>query len=164
MTFFSSFPPLGSFLFSFLVSFLSKGFANSTPGLAGAGVVGLGDASRLALRGVEAGLEENLELILPSHELRRAPVDAALMSLRGPLMPVTPVLVPSPLRRLIKMGRLVWALEGSASGVAAWAGDGWRAVAVGVMLVVFGSVVSVGLGVNAALPVVGGTTATGGGV
>jgi hypothetical protein len=70
MTFFSSFPPLGSGLFSFL----SKGFANSTPGLAGVGVVGLGDASRLALRGVEAGLEENLELRLLIQLLRLPPL------------------------------------------------------------------------------------------
>jgi hypothetical protein len=156
MTFFSSFPPLGSGLFSFLFSFLSKGFPNSTPGLAGVRVVGLGDASRLALRGVEAGLEENLELILPSHELRRPPVDAAFISSRGPLVPVAPALVPSPLRRLVRTGRLVWVLEGSAREVAAWAGDASGAMAVAVMLTVFGSTASVVVGV-------GGTIATGGG-
>jgi hypothetical protein len=170
MTFFSSFPPLGSGLFSFLFSLFSKGFANSTPELAGVGDVGFGGASRLELRGVEAGLEENLELILPSHELRRPPAEAAFISLRGPLVPVAPVLVPSPLRRLVRRGRLLWALEGSAEGVTASAGDEFVVVAVVVAVVVmladFGSGTSVVVGVNAAFPAtaVGGTAATGVGV
>lgn len=119
MTFFSSLPALGSGLFSFL----SKGFANSTPGLAGVGVVGLGDASRLALRGVEAGLEENLELIFEIQLERRPLLAWFLTSLSGPLaiapgaLGIPPVL--SALRRFVNAGRFVLDLEGSAAGAVA---------------------------------------------
>lgn len=125
--------------------------------------MGLGDESRLELRGVEAGLEENLELMLPSHELRRPPAEAAFISLRGPLVPVAPVFVPSPLRRLVRRGRLLWALDGSAEGLAASAGDALGFVAVVVSLADFGSGISVVVAVNAAFPVVGsgGTVAPG---
>jgi hypothetical protein len=166
--FFSSFPALRSGF-----SFLSKGFANSTPGLAGVGVVGLGAASRLALRGVDAGLDENLELRLLIHEPLRPPAPELLfMSFKGPFVPVPPVFVPSPLRRLVKPGRLVCPLEGSDRGVGAAVGGTLGVAAVVVLVVVFGSGTSVAVAMNAGFSVVGvvgvvgvgGTTATGGGV
>jgi hypothetical protein len=163
--FFSSFPALGSGF-----SFLSKGFANSTPGLACVGVVGLDCASRLALRGVDAGLDENLELKLLIHEPRRPPAPALLlMSFKGPFVPVPPVVVPSPLRRLVKPGRLVCPLEGSDKGVGVAAGETLGAAAVVVLVAIFGSVTSEVVAMNAGFSVVGvvgvgGTTATGGGV
>jgi hypothetical protein len=162
MTFFSSFPALGSGF-----SFFSNGFANSTPGL---GVVGLGAASRLALRGVGAGLDENLELRLLIHEPRRPPAPALpFMSFKGPFVPVPPVFVPSPLRRLVKPGRLVCPLEGSDKGVGAAVGETLGAAAVAALVAVFGSGTSVAVAMNAGFSVVGvvgvgGTTATGGGV
>src|SRR5271156_6551851 len=165
MTFFSSFPALGSGF-----PFPSKGFANSTPGLAGVGVVGLGAASRLALRGVDAGLDENLELRLLIHEPRRPPAPALLFtSFKGPFVPVPPVFVPSPLRRLVKPGRLVCPLEGSDQGVGGGVGGKLGAAAVAALVAVFGSGTSVAVAMNAGFSVVGvvgvgGTTATGGGV
>ena len=165
MTFFSSFPALGSGF-----SFFSNGFANSTPGLACVGVVGLGAASRLALRGVDAGLDENLELRLLIHEPRRPPAPALLfMSFKGPFVPVPPVFVPSPLRRLVKPGRLVCPLEGSDKGVGAAVGETLGAAAVAALVAVFGSGASVAVAMNAGFSVVGGvgvggTTATGGGI
>ena len=168
MTFFSSFPALGSGF-----SFFSNGFANSTPGLADVEVVGLDTASRLALRGVDAGLDENLELRLLIHEPRRPPAPALLfMSFKAPFVPVPPVFDPSPLRRLVKPGRLVCPLEGSDKGVGAVVGGTLGAAAVVVLVAVFGSGTSVAVAMNAAFSVVsvvsvvgvGGTTVTGGGV
>jgi hypothetical protein len=141
-----------------LVSFLSKGFANSIPELAGVGDVGFSDASRLELRGVEAGLEENLELILPSHELRRPPVEDVFISLRGRLEPVAPVLVPSPLRRPVRRGRLFWALEGSVEGVVASAED---SLGVAVVVVTLADLES---GTSVVVRVMTGTAAAGVGV
>lgn len=84
-------------------------------------------------------------------------------------MPVPPVFVPSPLRRLVKPGRLVCPLEGSDKGEGVAIGETLEAAAVVVLVAVFGSVTSVAVAMNASFSVggvvgVGGTTATGGGV
>ena len=159
MTFFSSFPALGSDL----LSFLSKGFANSTLGLTGVGVVGLGDVSRLALRGVDAGVDENLELrLLIQLDLLPPLALWFLTSFRGPLLfaPAALAVAPlfSPLRRLDRIGRLD-------SDLACSAADALGTVVVVVELTFFGSLTSVALGKKAAFSVVGvgGTTSTGGG-
>ena len=72
---FSSF----SFLFSCLVSFLLNGLLNSTFGLLGPDGAGVEAASILLALDALGELDENLELKLPSHVLRRPPLLRLLM-------------------------------------------------------------------------------------
>ena len=108
----------------------------------------LGGISRLALLGVELGLDENLELKLEKNDPRRP--CWFLLSFTGPLLLLT-----SALGRLTTPGRLLMDLGAPAEGVAAGEGealDAELAPASGAGLVSSSSVV---VGASAGFSVIG---------